>query len=154
MPPDPCFQESLSGRADDGVMSLRSLVRLLQALLVLGLPTWHTAHAATPAELVETYRQQAGVTADPSRGRTFFTRSHGREWSCASCHGAVPLQQGRHATTGKDIQPLAPAANPRRLTDPVKVEKWLGRNCQDVLGRPCTPGEKADVLAYLAGLER
>lgn len=135
-------------------MSLRSLVRLLQALLVLGQPTGQTAHAATPAELVEMYRQQAGLPADPSRGKTFFTRPHGREWSCASCHGAVPLQQGRHATTGKDIEPLAPAANPRRLTNPVKVEKWLGRNCQDVLGRPCTPGEKADVLAYLSGLER
>jgi hypothetical protein len=29
------------------------------------------------------------------------------------------------------------------------VEKWFRRNCNDVLGRTCTPSEKADVMAYL-----
>ena len=112
------------------------------------------ACAATPAELLAGYQQQTGTPADPSRGQQFFTAAHGREWRCSSCHGSAPLEDGRHAVTGKVIGPLAPAANPRRLTDAAKVEKWFGRNCQDVVGRPCTPGEKADVLAFLAGLRK
>ena len=51
--------------------------------------------------------------------------------------------------TGKAIAPLAPAANAERFADAGKVEKWFRRNCNDVLGRACTPSEKADVLAYL-----
>ncbi|MCS6811456.1 MAG: DUF1924 domain-containing protein, partial [Tepidimonas sp.] len=59
---------------------------------------------------------------------------------------------GRHASTGKTIPPLAPAANPDALTERAKVDKWLRRNCGDVLGRSCTAAEKADVLAYLIRL--
>lgn len=87
-----------------------------------------------------------------ARGQAFFNAQHGREWRCASCHGAVPLGAGRHAATGKAIEPLAPAANPQRLTDPAKVEKWFRRNCNDVLGRECSAGEKADVVAWLNAL--
>ena len=92
-------------------------------------------------------------TPDPARGQAFFTQTHGREWSCASCHGPVPLGMGRHAGTGKAIEPLAPAANPRRFTDAAKTEKWFRRNCNDVLGRECSAGEKADVLAWLMSLK-
>ena len=35
-----------------------------------------------------------------------------------------------------------------------KVEKWFARNCNDVLGRACTPVEKGDVLAWLLSLGR
>jgi hypothetical protein len=31
------------------------------------------------------------------------------------------------------------------------VEKWFTRNCRDVLGRECTPAEKADIMAWLIG---
>jgi hypothetical protein len=75
------------------------------------------------------------------------------EWSCASCHTQNPLSVGKHAKTGKDIAPLAPAANAERLTSPDKVEKWFKRNCNDVLGRTCTPQEKGDVLAFLLSLK-
>ena len=34
------------------------------------------------------------------------------------------------------------------------VEKWFARNCKDVLGRACTPAEKADVVAWLAAIPR
>jgi hypothetical protein len=51
--------------------------------------------------------------------------------------------------TGKDIAPLAPAANPKRFTDPAKVEKWFRRNCNDVLHRACTPQEQGDIVAYV-----
>ena len=109
--------------------------------------------AATPAELLAGYSAQAGAPASPSRGESFFQSTHGREWSCASCHGMVPVQPGKHAATGKRIAALAPAAEAQRFSDPAKVEKWFHRNCSDVLGRECTAAEKADVLAWLMGLK-
>lgn len=108
--------------------------------------------AATPAELLGGYAQQAGAPAAAARGAAFFTATHGREWSCSSCHGATPTGQGRHASTGKSIAPLAPAFEAARFTDPAKVEKWFRRNCNDVAGRECTAAEKADVLAWLITL--
>lgn len=107
---------------------------LLALALVLG----------TPAALCN--------TGDPGRGQQFFNARHGRDWACASCHGAVPSGEGRHAATGKPIAPLAPAFNRDRLTDPAKTEKWFRRNCNDVLGRECSAGEKADILAWLRSI--
>lgn len=107
------------------------------------------AYAATPAQLLEGYSAQAGAKPVPERGQALFTSQHGREWSCASCHGAVPTQPGRHASTAKAIGPLAPAFNPERFTDSAKAEKWFRSNCNDVMGRECTSAEKADVLSWL-----
>jgi hypothetical protein len=111
------------------------------------------AHAATPAEQLAGYVARAGAPADPARGQQFFTARHGREWSCASCHGTVPTQPGKHASTGKQIGVMAPAFNPERFSDPAKTEKWFRRNCNDVAGRECTPAEKADVLSWLLTLK-
>ena len=94
-------------------------------------------------------KSDAAFTASATRGETFFNARHGSEWSCASCHGSPPTGQGKHAKTGKAIAPLAPAANSERFADAAKAEKWFRRNCNDVLGRACTPSEKADVLAFL-----
>jgi hypothetical protein len=113
------------------------------------------AQAGAPADLQTTFAAQArqeradfsGFSAE--RGKDFFNTVHARDWSCASCHTENPSARGRHATTGKPIDPLAPAANPERFTRADKVEKWFKRNCNDVLGRPCTAREKGDVLAYL-----
>jgi cytochrome c553 len=111
------------------------------------------AHAATPAELLAGYSAQAGAAANPDRGQQLFTARQGREWSCASCHGAVPTQTGKHATTGKPIGAMAPAFNPERFTDAAKAEKWFRRNCNDVVGRECSAAEKADVLSWLLTLK-
>lgn len=111
------------------------------------------ARAATPAELLAGYTAQAGAPAQAVRGQQFFTTTHGREWSCASCHGTSPTQGGKHASTGKPIGALAPAFNPERFTDPAKAEKWFRRNCNDVVGRECSTGEKADLLAWLMTLK-
>jgi hypothetical protein len=95
-----------------------------------------------------------GVLAQSAeRGRVFFSSKHGDVWSCATCHGDPPTGPGKHASTGKSIEPLAPAFNPKRFTDPAKVEKWFRRNCKDVLNRECSAAEKADVLAYLQSLK-
>ncbi|MGE0331854.1 MAG: DUF1924 domain-containing protein [Ramlibacter sp.] len=121
----------------------------ITAAALLALAGAMPATAATPAELLAGYTAQAGKPAAPARGQQLFTTTQGREWSCASCHAAVPSQAGKHASTGKTIGALAPAFNPERFTDPVKVEKWFRRNCNDVMARECTPAEKADVLAWL-----
>jgi mono/diheme cytochrome c family protein len=111
------------------------------------------AYAATPAEQLAQYSAQAGTPAVPARGQQFFTSTHGREWSCASCHGAVPTQMGKHAATGKPIEALPPALNATRFTDAAKTAKWFRRNCNDVLGRECTAAEKADLVSWLMTLK-
>lgn len=111
------------------------------------------SHAATPAELQATYSRAAGQPPSANRGHAFFVATHGKDWSCSSCHGQAPVQPGRHTVTGKPIEPLAPSAHAPRFTDAAKVEKWFRRNCNDVLGRECSAAEKADVMAWLATLQ-
>jgi len=115
-------------------------------------------HAETPVDIQRAFeaqaRQQSPAFAgfSAARGERFFKATHGREWSCASCHTANPAAAGKHAKTDKPIQPLAPAANVQRFTRADKVEKWFRRNCNDVLSRACTPNEKGDVLAWLLSI--
>ncbi|HHL4078162.1 MULTISPECIES: DUF1924 domain-containing protein [unclassified Burkholderia] len=111
------------------------------------------ASAETPAQLLAGYTVQSGVGAVPSRGQQFFTSRHGRDWSCATCHGSTPTGAGRHVVTGKAIEPLAPAFNPARFSDGARTEKWFRRNCKDVVGRECSAIEKADVLSWLMSLK-
>ncbi len=116
------------------------------------------APAATPADIQRSLeaaaRQEAPGFAGFSarRGAEFFQATHGREWSCASCHTQNPTVAGQHAKTRKQIAALAPAANAERFTRADKVEKWFRRNCNDVLGRACSAAEKGDVLTYLMSL--
>lgn len=129
-------------------------------LALLTLATTQAATAETPNGILsnlETTAKQAdrgfrGFSAP--RGEQFFKSTHGGEWSCASCHGNDATATGKHAKTGKLIEPLVPAANAKRFTDPAKVEKWFKRNCNDVLNRACTAQEKGDVLAWLLTLQK
>ncbi len=134
-------------------METRSIRKARLAASLAASLTLFSAHAATPQDLLAGYVAQAGTPAAAARGEKFFTQTHGREWSCTSCHTARPTAAGRHASTGKPIDALAPAANPQRFTDAAKSEKWFRRNCNDVLGRECSAGEKADVLAWLSTLK-
>lgn len=122
------------------------------ALWLLG-PAVAGAADTSPAQQLSHWRAQAGRPGQVDAGRLFFQARHGGEWSCASCHGMPPTSAGKHANTGKPLAPLAPAFNERAFTDAAKVEKWFRRNCQDVLDRACSAGEKADVLAYLISLQ-
>jgi uncharacterized membrane protein len=118
----------------------------------LALATWCAvlpAQALTAADQLTAYATASGQPPQVARGQEFFTTKHGHEWTCASCHTANPTIEGKHASTGKVIHPMAPAANPERFTDAAKTEKWFRRNCNDVVGRECTAAEKADVLAWL-----
>jgi len=125
---------------------------VLLAVIIMGAGR---ANADTPAAISGSYEAAARAAApgfagfSAKRGEQLFQFTHGGEWSCASCHTANPLAPGRHAKTGKPIAPLAPAANAERFTSLATVEKWFKRNCNDVIGRPCTAQEKGDVLAYL-----
>ncbi len=130
---------------------IASLSLTLAAFVALLSPA---AHAITPAEQLAAYSAQAGAPAQAARGEQFFTSKHGKDWSCASCHTASPTVDGKHASTGKLISPMAPAFNPQRFTDTAKTEKWFRRNCNDVVGRECSIAEKADVLAWLLTLKR
>jgi cytochrome c peroxidase len=92
----------------------------------------------------------SGFSAE--KGRAFFYAKHtgGKpdSPSCTACHTENLKGTGK-TRAGKDIQPMAVSANPKRFTDPADVEKWFSRNCPDVLGRECTVTEKGDVLTFL-----
>lgn len=124
-------------------------------ILSLGLSAAAAIAAAdtSPVQQLQRFATEAGRPGNVSAGERLFTQKQGSEWSCASCHGERPLANGRHASTGKTIAPLAPAANPRSLTDTAKVDKWLRRNCKDVFSRECSAAEKADLLAWLISLK-
>src|SRR5512139_2831976 len=124
------------------------------ALLVALAGLAQAAHAETPNEILASIRQEAASTPgfqgfSAARGERLFNSRHGNDWSCSSCHTENPAATGKHAKTGKAIEPLAPAANAERFTNPKKVEKWFKRNCNDVLNRACTAQEKGDALTYL-----
>jgi hypothetical protein len=116
------------------------------------------AHAETPQQIRQIYTteaaiQQPGFTPSAKRGDTLFRQRfalNDKMPACTSCHTDSPLNAGQHAVTGKAIKPLAVAANAERFADPAKVEKWFGRNCKEVVGRACTPAEKADFVAYMS----
>lgn len=135
----------------DPMTTLRILSTLLLGLT--GLPLAGYAGDTTAAQQLAQWTAAAGQPASAVRGQAFFTQRHGGEWSCSACHGTPPTAQGRHASTGKTIAPLAPAFNPQSLTDSARTAKWFRRNCNDVLSRECTAAEKADVLAYLTSLK-
>lgn len=118
----------------------------------IGLPPAAGAADTTPAAQLQRFETAAGTPGNVPKGQAFFNARHGGEWSCSSCHGAQPGQEGKHASTGKKIAPLAPGFNPRAFTDSAKVDKWFRRNCKDVLSRECSATEKADVLAYLISI--
>lgn len=126
--------------------------------ILLGMLFSVNAFAATPQELLKQYEVQAkqenaafsGFSADA--GATFFrterVHSNGQKVSCATCHTSDPRSQGK-TRANKVIEPMAPIVNAQRFTDPVKVEKWFGRNCKDVLERACTAKEKGDYIQFM-----
>ena len=128
--------------------------RVAAILLALGCVPIAHAQATTPAELLSAYTARAGAPASPERGQALFMRKFGRDFdNCAACHGAMPTRAGKDLVTEKAIAPLAPAAQPGRLTDRAKVDFKFQVNCRDVIGRECTAAEKADIVAWLISLK-
>jgi len=121
--------------------------------LIFSVSVGSSLWAATPTDMLKAYATAASAPGQSERGQVFFNTTHGKEWSCSSCHTKQPTGEGLHASTRKVISPLAPAANEKRFTDSAKTEKWFRRNCNDVLGRECSNAEKADVLSWLMTLK-
>jgi len=124
---------------------------LIPMLLLAGAA--QASEAVVQAQIAQ-YEQQGADAPDATRGMTKWSEQHmqaklGKMVSCASCHGTDLSQAGEHMRTGKRIEPMAPSVNPDRLSDPAKIEKWFGRNCEWTLGRDCTAQEKADFLTFI-----
>ena len=106
------------------------------------------------AEMIAGYRQAgAGPFSAGTGGAAWmqeYPAANGvQARSCASCHGTDITRPGRHIKTGKRIEAMAVSANPTRLSDPDKVEKWFRRNCRWTLGRECTSQEKGDFIQFI-----
>lgn len=120
--------------------------------LLLGATT--ITQAAPIDDLLKRYQAQAQTPFNADTGKALFTKSFidaksAEKRSCTTCHTYNLRTYGKHVTTGKSIDPLAPSANSKRLADIKKIEKWLLRNCKWTLGRECTTQEKGDYLTYI-----
>lgn len=133
-------------------MRARSYIAL--ALGALTLLTQPAARAEAVAEALANYQAEGAGPFDAQAGARRWTENFtdaktGESVSCASCHQADLRQPGKHTRTLKPIEPMAPSANPQRLTDIKKIEKWFLRNCKGTWGRECTAQEKGDFLVYI-----
>ena len=103
--------------------------------------------------LAQAQKEEPGLARfSAERGAAFYGATHkgGKQGTgaCASCHGSSPQGKGQ-TRAGKAIEPMAVSKNPARYTNKDDVEKWFARNCNDVLGRPCTAKEKGDFIAFM-----
>lgn len=132
-------------------------------LLAIGLTSAAIASAAVAGPkqdaVIAAYAERARA-ADPSfagfdvaAGKAFFFANHtggGVETpACTSCHTDNIGGPGK-TRAGKPIDPMAVSVQGDRYTDLAKVDKWIGRNCNSVLGRDCTAREAGDVISWLA----
>ena len=120
--------------------------------VLLGLLCAPLAAASPLDDLLSDYRAVAGAGFDAERGARLWRNQvsvDGQTRHCGLCHGQDLTRPGRHERTLKPIEPLAPRANPARLSEIAQIEKWLGRNCRWTWGRDCTASERGDLLTYL-----
>lgn len=137
-------------------MHKKTMTAVLFAALSLAFAT--PGIAGPREEQLDKYAS-AAKAANPSfsgfsaaRGKTLHTQNFAggkpETPACTSCHGNDTRAAGRNPA-GKTIEAMALSASPSRYTDPAKVEKWFKRNCNEVLGRECTPLEKGDWLTFM-----
>ncbi len=131
----------------------------MRTIILIGLSTYSLLAASPMQEYMATLETEAKAenpafsAFDAKRGEALFTSSHigkkGVAIACTSCHTNNLKNAGKNSFTAKAIEPLAPSANPQRLTSPKEVTKWLKRNFSDVYNREGTAQEKGDVLTYI-----
>jgi len=138
---------------------LKTATTALLAILLLPALLLPVTGVAAPRDALLASLAAAAKAADPafsgfstSRGEKFhvtrFASGKAETPSCTSCHGDNPRSAGR-TPVGKPIDALAVSVTPTRYSDPAKVEKWFKRNCNEVLGRQCTPLEMGDWLSFM-----
>jgi cytochrome c peroxidase len=134
------------------------VLALSVAVMFLGSPAY-SGSALNPKmqSLLDSYKKASGeksFSAEEGKKLYYIKRMHSEkkeEISCTSCHMDDPSKEGK-TPVGKPIEPLSPAVNKERFTDPEKVEKWFKRNCTGVFERECTPKEKGDFITYMFSL--
>jgi mono/diheme cytochrome c family protein len=128
---------------------------MIAGMVLLPLTYSHSVLAtAAVDELLAQYRSAGATEFSAEAGKTLWLQEFKDAKSekvrqCATCHTDNLRNKGKHARTGKPIEPLATSVNPKSLTDIKKVRKWLTRNCKWTIGRECTPQEKGNVLTFI-----
>jgi len=133
-------------------MQIRKSLAVLCLLAASGLALAETPQQVLAGYVAEAAQVTPGFVASAERGREFYRQRHAvsdKQPGCFSCHTDNPAAPGQHVATNKVIDPLAPIAGSERFTRVAKSDKWFRRNCKEVLGRECSPAEKADLLRYL-----
>jgi hypothetical protein len=130
----------------------------LISIVVLACALGPAAADEAPKSLLDFYAGEATASAPGFSGfsaergehlfRTNFTTGKPDTPSCTTCHTTDPRKTGQ-TRAGKDIEPMAASASPKRFNDREKAEKWFGRNCNNVLGRDCTATEKGDFITFM-----
>lgn len=137
------------------------MIRYLTLAALVLAPSLALAGDADRDAIIASYAAMARA-ADPgfivfsaADGETLFRNKWAggdeRTPSCTACHTDNPRNPGRNAKTGRPIDPVAVSVNPSRFTDAADVEKQFKRDCESVLGRPCTPREKGDYITFMSG---
>ena len=135
-------------------MNLKPHTSRLLACLIAALPLVTLANPVLDG-LRSTAKQENPAFKDFSAaaGEKLYTTQGPKQVSCSSCHTSSPKNTGKHATTNKAIEPMAPVVNPQRFSDAAKVEKCFKRNCNDALSRACTTQEKGDFVAFMLSVK-
>jgi len=113
------------------------------------------AQASVIDNMLQQYTAEGGKNFSAARGEQMWKTDYpdrdkpGAVRNCSTCHGDDLKIPGKHAKTGKTIDPFSVKVNSERFTDPKFIEKWFKRNCKWVLNRVCTSQEKGDFLMYL-----
>jgi hypothetical protein len=123
---------------------------LLAAFLLVPL----SSQASAVDEQLASYRASGAGPFSANKGEQLWQQKvvnakDGKPRSCTTCHGTDLRRAGKHAKTGKVIEPLSPAVNSERLTSTKKMRKWFKRNCKWTWGRECTAQEQGDLLSFL-----
>jgi len=128
---------------------------MICAMMLLPLTYSHSVLATEAVDkLLVEYRSAGASEFSVEAGKTLWLQEFkdaksGKVRQCATCHTDNLRNKGKHARTGKSIEPLATSVNPKSLIDIKKVRKWLTRNCKWTIGRECTPQEKGNVLTFI-----
>lgn len=126
----------------------------LNLILVALLFASTAAGADTVDDRLAAYKSGGASGFSAAAGEAMWNKSFrdaktGESRNCATCHTGNLRDSGKHAETGKLIEPMKPVVNPKRLTDARQIEKWFLRNCKWTYGRECTPKEKGDFLLFI-----
>ncbi len=106
-------------------------------------------------DMLNEYKQNGVSNMNEQAGKILWNKKFkdkktGQMRSCNTCHGSDLKKPGKHAKTGKSIDPMAPSVNKKSLTEVKNIKKWFKRNCKWTLGRECTVEEQANILTYIS----